>query len=89
MIHHRKLLECFASLNICFSPYFLSGNIFVVSLSAANIVVALYWLDAGCSAVGLGVIGSVFNITAIAINRYCYICYTMNTTTHVATLVCM
>ncbi|GAA6069566.1 melatonin receptor type 1C [Tachysurus ichikawai] len=27
---------------------------------------------------GLGVIGSVFNITAIAINRYCYICHTVH-----------
>uniref|UniRef100_A0A2K6EQL2 Melatonin receptor 1B n=1 Tax=Propithecus coquereli TaxID=379532 RepID=A0A2K6EQL2_PROCO len=26
---------------------------------------------------GLGVIGSVFNITAIAINRYCYICHSV------------
>lgn len=26
---------------------------------------------------GLSVIGSVFNITAIAINRYCYICHSM------------
>ncbi|KAI5630355.1 melatonin receptor type 1C, partial [Silurus asotus] len=73
-----------------------AGNIFVVSLSVADLVVALYpyplallaifhggWtLDAvQCQlsgfVLGLGVIGSVFNITAIAINRYCYICHTL------------
>ncbi|XP_069748676.1 melatonin receptor type 1B-like [Narcine bancroftii] len=70
------------------------GNIFVVSLSVADLVVAVYpyplilfaifqhgWTlgDVHCQAsgflMGLSVIGSVFNITAIAINRYCYICH--------------
>ncbi|XP_058239282.1 LOW QUALITY PROTEIN: melatonin receptor type 1C [Hemibagrus wyckioides] len=74
-----------------------AGNIFVVSLSVADLIVALYpyplallaifhggWtLDAvQCQLsgfiLGLGVIGSVFNITAIAINRYCYICHTVH-----------
>ncbi|XP_072127124.1 melatonin receptor type 1B-like isoform X1 [Mobula birostris] len=70
------------------------GNIFVVSLSVADLVVAVYpyplilfaifqngWTlgDIHCQIsgflMGLSVIGSVFNITAIAINRYCYICH--------------
>ncbi|XP_032886148.1 melatonin receptor type 1B-like [Amblyraja radiata] len=70
------------------------GNIFVVSLSVADLVVAIYpyplilfaifqhgWTlgDIHCQVsgfvMGLSVIGSVFNITAIAINRYCYICH--------------
>ncbi|XP_067852853.1 melatonin receptor type 1B-like [Heptranchias perlo] len=71
-----------------------AGNIFVVSLSVADLVVAVYpyplilvaifqhgWTlgDIHCQVsgflMGLSVIGSVFNITAIAINRYCYICH--------------
>ncbi|XP_072450763.1 melatonin receptor type 1B-like [Chiloscyllium punctatum] len=71
-----------------------AGNIFVVSLSVADLVVAVYpypvilfaifqhgWKlgDIHCQVsgfmMGLSVIGSVFNITAIAINRYCYICH--------------
>ncbi|XP_062845222.1 melatonin receptor type 1C [Trichomycterus rosablanca] len=73
-----------------------AGNIFVVSLSVADLVVALYpyplallaifhdgWIlgTVQCQlsgfVLGLGVIGSVFNITAIALNRYCYICHTL------------
>ncbi|KAL2768030.1 melatonin-related receptor [Daubentonia madagascariensis] len=73
-----------------------SGNIFVVSLSAADMLVAIYpyplmlhamsiggW-DLGhfqCQMVGfitgLSVVGSIFNIVAIAINRYCYICHSL------------
>ncbi|XP_056602008.1 melatonin receptor type 1C isoform X2 [Triplophysa dalaica] len=71
-----------------------AGNIFVVSLSVADLVVALYPYPLALLAMfnngwkmgslhcqlsgfvmGLSVIGSVFNITAIAINRYCYICH--------------
>ncbi|KAK2823426.1 hypothetical protein Q7C36_020026 [Tachysurus vachellii] len=70
------------------------GNIFVVSLAVADLVVAFYpyplvlyalfhdgWSlgDTQCQVsgflMGLSVIGSVFNITGIAINRYCYICH--------------
>ncbi|KAM6172737.1 melatonin receptor type 1B [Erethizon dorsatum] len=73
-----------------------SGNLFLVSLALADLVVALYpypltllaifydgWAlgEAHCKAsafvMGLSVIGSVFNITAIAINRYCYICHSV------------
>uniref|UniRef100_A0A8C6VP54 Melatonin receptor 1B n=1 Tax=Naja naja TaxID=35670 RepID=A0A8C6VP54_NAJNA len=71
-----------------------AGNVFVVSLALADLVVALYpyplilvalfhngWSlgETHCKAsgfvMGLSVIGSIFNITAIAINRYCYICH--------------
>ncbi|ERE75042.1 melatonin receptor type 1A-like protein [Cricetulus griseus] len=71
-----------------------AGNLFVVSLALADLVVALYpypliltaivndgWAlgEAHCKAsalvMGLSVIGSVFNITAIAINRYWCICH--------------
>ncbi|KAM8923168.1 melatonin receptor type 1B [Lycaon pictus] len=70
-----------------------AGNLFLVSLALADLMVALYpypltlvaifhdgWAlgEVHCKAsafvMGLSVIGSVFNITAIAINRYCYIC---------------
>ncbi|KAM5185082.1 melatonin receptor type 1B [Callospermophilus lateralis] len=73
-----------------------AGNLFLVSLALADLVVALYpyplilmaifydgWAlgEAHCKAsafvMGLSVIGSVFNITAIAINRYCYICHSI------------
>ncbi|XP_031219437.1 melatonin-related receptor isoform X2 [Mastomys coucha] len=73
-----------------------SGNIFVVSLSVADMLVAiypyplmLYAMSVGgwdlsqlqCQMVGLvtglSVVGSIFNITAIAINRYCYICHSL------------
>ncbi|XP_066570857.1 melatonin receptor type 1C [Amia ocellicauda] len=73
-----------------------AGNIFVVSLSVADLVVAVYpyplvlmaifhngWKmgDLHCQVsgfiMGLSVIGSIFNITAIAINRYCYICHSL------------
>jgi melatonin receptor type 1B len=71
-----------------------SGNLFLVSLALADLVVALYpyplilvaifydgWAlgEVHCKAsafvMGLSVIGSVFNITAIAINHYCCICH--------------
>ncbi|XP_048370499.1 melatonin-related receptor isoform X2 [Sphaerodactylus townsendi] len=71
-------------------------NLFVVSLSVADLVVAIYpyplilsaifhndWTmgDIHCQIsgflMGLSVIGSIFNITAIAINRYCYICHSL------------
>ncbi|XP_076148153.1 melatonin receptor type 1C-like [Alosa pseudoharengus] len=74
-----------------------AGNIFVVSLSVADLVVAVYpyplvltaifhndWImgDLHCQVsgfiMGLSVIGSIFNITAIAINRYCYICHSLH-----------
>ncbi|CAL8355753.1 unnamed protein product [Merluccius merluccius] len=74
-----------------------AGNIFVVSLSVADLVVAVYpyplvltaivrddWTmgDLHCQAsgfiMGLSVFGSIFNITAIAINRYCYICHSLH-----------
>ncbi|XP_003781386.1 melatonin receptor type 1B [Otolemur garnettii] len=73
-----------------------AGNLFLVSLALADLVVALYpyplilvaifyngWAlgEVHCKAsafvMGLSVIGSVFNITAIAINRYCYICHSV------------
>uniref|UniRef100_A0A2K5IIS6 Melatonin-related receptor n=1 Tax=Colobus angolensis palliatus TaxID=336983 RepID=A0A2K5IIS6_COLAP len=76
---------------ICFS-----GNIFVVSLSVADMLVAIYpyplmlhamstggWdlSQLQCQMVGfvtgLSVVGSIFNIVAIAINRYCYICHSL------------
>nr|XP_040043362.1 melatonin receptor type 1A-A isoform X1 [Gasterosteus aculeatus aculeatus] len=72
------------------------GNIFVVSLAVADLLVAIYpyplvltsifhdgW-DLGyvhCQIsgflMGVSVIGSIFNITGIAINRYCYICHSL------------
>ncbi|XP_068389967.1 melatonin-related receptor [Eschrichtius robustus] len=73
-----------------------SGNIFVVSLSVADMLVAVYpyplmlhamaiggWdlSQLQCQMVGfitgLSVVGSIFNIVAIAINRYCYICHSL------------
>uniref|UniRef100_A0A452TXX6 Melatonin-related receptor n=1 Tax=Ursus maritimus TaxID=29073 RepID=A0A452TXX6_URSMA len=73
-----------------------SGNIFVVSLSVADMLVAIYpyplmlhamaiggWdlSQLQCQMVGfitgLSVVGSIFNIVAIAINRYCYICHSL------------
>ncbi|XP_072618744.1 melatonin receptor type 1A [Vulpes vulpes] len=73
-----------------------AGNIFVVSLAVADLVVAVYpyplvltsifnngwnlgYLHCQISAfvMGLSVIGSIFNITGIAINRYCYICHSL------------
>ncbi|XP_032701152.1 melatonin-related receptor [Lontra canadensis] len=73
-----------------------SGNIFVVSLSVADLLVAIYpyplmlhamaiggWdlSQLQCQMVGfitgLSVVGSIFNIVAIAINRYCYICHSL------------
>ncbi|KAG9351430.1 hypothetical protein JZ751_022680 [Albula glossodonta] len=72
------------------------GNVFVVSLAFADLVVAFYpyplvlyaifhdgWAlgDTQCKVsgflMGLSVIGSIFNITGIAINRYCYICHSL------------
>ncbi|MBN3287557.1 MR1BB protein, partial [Polyodon spathula] len=71
-----------------------AGNVFVVSLAFADLVVAFYpyplvlfaifhdgWAlgDIQCKVsgflMGLSVIGSIFNIAGIAINRYCYICH--------------
>ncbi|KAB1272857.1 Melatonin receptor type 1B [Camelus dromedarius] len=73
-----------------------AGNLFLVSLALADLVVALYpyplilmaifhdgWpmgevhCKASAFVMGLSVISSVFNITAIAINRYCYICHSV------------
>nr|6ME6_A Chain A, Soluble cytochrome b562,Melatonin receptor type 1B,Rubredoxin [synthetic construct]6ME6_B Chain B, Soluble cytochrome b562,Melatonin receptor type 1B,Rubredoxin [synthetic construct]6ME9_A Chain A, Soluble cytochrome b562,Melatonin receptor type 1B,Rubredoxin [synthetic construct]6ME9_B Chain B, Soluble cytochrome b562,Melatonin receptor type 1B,Rubredoxin [synthetic construct] len=73
-----------------------AGNLFLVSLALANLVVAFYpyplilvaifydgWAfgEEHCKAsafvMGLSVIGSVWNITAIAIDRYLYICHSM------------
>nr|BAI65859.1 MT2 melatonin receptor [Plecoglossus altivelis] len=74
-----------------------SGNVFVVSLAFADLVVAFYpyplvlyalfhdeWSlgDTQCMVsgflMGLSVIGSIFNITGIAVNRYCYICHSFS-----------
>ncbi|XP_056092250.1 melatonin receptor type 1A-A [Rhinichthys klamathensis goyatoka] len=73
-----------------------AGNIFVVSLAVADLVVAVYpyplvlvsifhngWnlgfvhCQISGFLMGLSVIGSIFNITGIAINRYCYICHSL------------
>ncbi|CAG5928666.1 unnamed protein product [Menidia menidia] len=72
------------------------GNIFVVSLAVADLVVAIYPYPLVLIAIfhngwnlgyvhcqisgflmGVSVIGSIFNITGIAINRYCYICHSL------------
>ncbi|XP_061902767.1 melatonin receptor type 1B-B-like isoform X1 [Entelurus aequoreus] len=74
-----------------------SGNVFVVSLAFADLVVAFYpyplvlyalfhdgWAlgNTQCMVsgflMGLSVIGSIFNITGIAVNRYCYICHSFS-----------
>ncbi|CAL8277540.1 unnamed protein product [Arctogadus glacialis] len=74
-----------------------SGNVFVVSLAFADLVVAFYpyplvlyalfhdgWSlgNTQCMVsgflMGLSVIGSIFNITGIAVNRYCYICHSFS-----------
>nr|BDP38639.1 fluorescent sensor for melatonin [synthetic construct] len=73
-----------------------AGNIFVVSLAVADLVVAIYPYPLVLTSIfnngwnlgsvhcqisgflmGVSVIGSIFNITAIAINRYCYICHSL------------
>ncbi|XP_036984835.2 melatonin receptor type 1A [Artibeus jamaicensis] len=73
-----------------------SGNVFVVSLAAADLVGAVYpyplvlasvfhngwslgYLHCQVSGflMGVSVIGSIFSITGIAINRYCYICHSL------------
>ncbi|KAM7111262.1 melatonin receptor type 1A [Molossus nigricans] len=73
-----------------------TGNIFVVSLAVADLVVAVYPYPLVLTSIlnngwklgslhcqvsgflmGLSVIGSIFNITGIAINRYCYICHSL------------
>uniref|UniRef100_A0A3B3ZY26 G-protein coupled receptors family 1 profile domain-containing protein n=1 Tax=Periophthalmus magnuspinnatus TaxID=409849 RepID=A0A3B3ZY26_9GOBI len=73
------------------------GNVFVVSLAFADLVVAFYpyplvlyalfhdgWAlgNTQCMVsgflMGLSVIGSIFNITGIAVNRYCYICHSFS-----------
>uniref|UniRef100_A0A3Q2PTQ9 Melatonin receptor 1Bb n=1 Tax=Fundulus heteroclitus TaxID=8078 RepID=A0A3Q2PTQ9_FUNHE len=74
-----------------------TGNVFVVSLAFADLVVAFYpyplvlyalfhdgWAlgNTQCMVsgflMGLSVIGSIFNITGIAVNRYCYICHSFS-----------
>ncbi|KAK2520983.1 Mtnr1a [Columba livia] len=79
---------------VCMLTYL--GNVFVVSLAVADLVVAIYpyplvltsvfhngwnlgYLHCQISGflMGLSVIGSIFNITGIAINRYCYICHSL------------
>ncbi|CAL8364082.1 unnamed protein product [Lota lota] len=74
-----------------------SGNVFVVSLAFADLVVAFYpyplvlyalfhdgWSlgNTQCMVsgflMGLSVIGSIFSITGIAVNRYCYICHSFS-----------
>ncbi|XP_064422988.1 melatonin receptor type 1A-like [Latimeria chalumnae] len=71
-----------------------AGNVFVISLAIADLLVAIYPYPLVLMAIfhngwslgsihcqisgflmGLSVIGSIFNITGIAINRYCYICH--------------
>ncbi|XP_019566785.2 melatonin-related receptor [Rhinolophus sinicus] len=73
-----------------------SGNMFVASLSAADMLVAIYPYPLMLHAMAIGgwdlshfqcqvfgfitgltVVGSIFNIMAIAINRYCYICHSL------------
>lgn len=73
-----------------------AGNIFVVSLAVADLVVAIYPYPLVLTSIfnngwnlgslhcqisgflmGLSVIGSIFNIAGIAINRYCYICHSL------------
>ncbi|KAM3831165.1 melatonin receptor type 1A [Vipera latastei] len=73
-----------------------AGNVFVVNLAIADLIVAIYPYPLVLTSVfhngwnlgyihcqlsgflmGLSVIGSVFNITGIAINRYCYICHSL------------
>ncbi|KAF3692559.1 Melatonin receptor type 1B-B [Channa argus] len=87
----KTRLEVFIS---CGDLYVPQGNVFVVSLAFADLVVAFYpyplvlyaifhdgWSlgETQCKVsgflMGLSVIGSIFNITGIAINRYCYICH--------------
>ncbi|RXM37095.1 Melatonin receptor type 1A [Acipenser ruthenus] len=85
--------ECFL---LCFSKLYQVGNLFVVSLAVADLVVAIYPYPLVLTSIfhngwnlgymhcqisgflmGLSVIGSIFNITGIAINRYCYICHSL------------
>ncbi|KAJ8015147.1 hypothetical protein DPEC_G00023130 [Dallia pectoralis] len=73
-----------------------AGNVFVVSLAVADLVVAIYPYPLVLTSIihngwslgfihcqvsgflmGLSVIGSIFNITGIALNRYCYICHSL------------
>lgn len=75
---------------------FLPGNIFVVSLAVADLVVAFYPYPLVLAAIfgrgwhagaaqcqisgflmGVSVVGSIFNIAGIAVNRYCYICHSL------------
>ncbi|NWW80002.1 MTR1A protein, partial [Climacteris rufus] len=75
---------------------YFTGNVFVVSLAVADLIVAIYpyplvltsvfhngwklgYLHCQISGflMGLSVIGSIFNITGIAVNRYCYICHSL------------
>ncbi|XP_025741693.1 melatonin receptor type 1A [Callorhinus ursinus] len=84
-------------LSVCWNKKLRNaGNIFVVSLAVADLVVAVYpyplvltsifnngwnlgYLHCQISGflMGLSVIASIFNITGIAINRYCYICHSL------------
>ncbi|XP_075619599.1 melatonin-related receptor isoform X1 [Balearica regulorum gibbericeps] len=97
VLRNKKLRNAEAAANRgARTPRRDSGNIFVVSLSVADLVVAVYPYPLILSAIfhngwtmgnvhcqisgflmGLSVIGSIFNITAIAINRYCYICHSL------------
>uniref|UniRef100_A0A3B4BKE2 G-protein coupled receptors family 1 profile domain-containing protein n=1 Tax=Periophthalmus magnuspinnatus TaxID=409849 RepID=A0A3B4BKE2_9GOBI len=92
------VIACLLVIYFSFFPLLVSlGNVFVVSLAFADLVVALYpyplvlyaifhdgWSlgETQCMVsgflMGLSVIGSIFNITAIAINRYCYICHSFS-----------
>nr|XP_035968285.1 melatonin receptor type 1A [Halichoerus grypus] len=73
-----------------------AGNVFVVSLAVADLVVAVYPYPVALTSIfnngwhlgylrcqisgfllGLSVIGSIFSITGIAINRYCSICHSL------------
>lgn len=93
----KYCLNCLNALPSSTFVFLLPGNIFVVSLSVADLVVALYPYPLALLAIfhgdwaleavqcqlsgfvlGLRVIGSVFNITAIALSRYCYIYHTLH-----------
>ncbi|XP_018098666.1 melatonin receptor type 1A [Xenopus laevis] len=73
-----------------------AGNIFVVSLAVADLVVAIYPYPLVLTSIfhkgwnlgyvhcqisgflmGISVIGSIFNIAGVAVNRYCYICHSL------------
>ncbi|XP_075466233.1 melatonin receptor type 1A [Ascaphus truei] len=73
-----------------------AGNIFVVSLAVADLVVAIYPYPVVLTSIfrkgwnlgyfhcqisgflmGISVVGSIFNIAGVAMNRYCYICQSL------------